>query len=315
MIIIGEKINGSIPSAGKAIAERNEEWIRHLARIQEDANADYLDCCASVNVNELETMKWMLDIMQDETSTKICVDSPDPKVCVDALPFCKKPGLVNSVSLEGDKIDVIFPAIADTKWNVVALLSGEQGIPSSVEERMVNFDKLMEQAAKYGIAANRIFVDPLVEGLATNQESLLTFAAVCREIKAKFPQIHITSGLSNISFGLPVRKMLNMAFMTLAMQAGMDSAIVDPTNRDMMGIIYATDALLGNDDFCVEYISAYRDNLFGPVKAGFREPLVSPAEFRRGDFYCPAHSICPAGLGRPRRRAAIYRAAPCLTRV
>ena len=249
MIIIGEKINGSIPSAGKAIAERNEEWIRHLARIQEDANADYLDCCASVNVNELETMKWMLDIMQDETSTKICVDSPDPKVCVDALPFCKKPGLVNSVSLEGDKIDVIFPAIADTKWNVVALLSGEQGIPSSVEERMVNFDKLMEQAAKYGIAANRIFVDPLVEGLATNQESLLTFAAVCREIKAKFPQIHITSGLSNISFGLPVRKMLNMAFMTLAMQAGMDSAIVDPTNRDMMGIIYATDALLGNDDF------------------------------------------------------------------
>ena len=267
MIIIGEKINGSIPSAGKAIAERNEEWIRHLARIQEDANADYLDCCASVNVNELETMKWMLDIMQDETSTKICVDSPDPKVCVDALPFCKKPGLVNSVSLEGDKIDVIFPAIADTKWNVVALLSGEQGIPSSVEERMVNFDKLMEQAAKYGIAANRIFVDPLVEGLATNQESLLTFAAVCREIKAKFPQIHITSGLSNISFGLPVRKMLNMAFMTLAMQAGMDSAIVDPTNRDMMGIISATDALLGNDDFCVEYISAYRDNLFGPVKA------------------------------------------------
>lgn len=267
MIIIGEKINGSIPSAGKAIAERNEEWIRHLARIQEDANADYLDCCASVNVNELETMKWMLDIMQDETSTKICVDSPDPKVCVDALPFCKKPGLVNSVSLEGDKIDVIFPAIADTKWNVVALLSGEQGIPSSVEERMVNFDKLMEQAAKYGIAANRIFVDPLVEGLATNQESLLTFAAVCREIKAKFPEIHITSGLSNISFGLPVRKMLNMAFMTLAMQAGMDSAIVDPTNRDMMGIIYATDALLGNDDFCVEYISAYRDNLFGPVKA------------------------------------------------
>ena len=267
MIIIGEKINGSIPSAGKAIAERNEEWIRHLARIQEDANADYLDCCASVNVNELETMKWMLDIMQDETSTKICVDSPDPKVCVDALPFCKKPGLVNSVSLEGDKIDVIFPAIADTKWNVVALLSVEQGIPSSVEERMVNFDKLMEQAAKYGIAANRIFVDPLVEGLATNQESLLTFAAVCREIKAKFPQIHITSGLSNISFGLPVRKMLNMAFMTLAMQAGMDSAIVDPTNRDMMGIIYATDALLGNDDFCVEYISAYRDNLFGPVKA------------------------------------------------
>ena len=266
MIIIGEKINGSIPSAGKAIAERNEEWIRHLARIQEDANADYLDCCASVNVNELETMKWMLDIMQDETSTKICVDSPDPKVCVDALPFCKKPGLVNSVSLEGDKIDVIFPAIADTKWNVVALLSGEQGIPSSVEERMVNFDKLMEQAAKYGIAANRIFVDPLVEGLATNQESLLTFAAVCREIKAKFPQIHITSGLSNISFNMPSRKHINIPFMILSMFNGMDSAIVDPLNRDMMGCIYGASALMGNDEFCMEYIDAYREDRFGVQK-------------------------------------------------
>ncbi|MBQ2895886.1 MAG: methyltetrahydrofolate cobalamin methyltransferase [Oscillospiraceae bacterium] len=267
MIIIGEKINGSIPSAGKAIAERNEEWIRHLARIQEDANADYIDCCASVNVDELQTMKWLLDIIQDETSAKICVDSPDPRVCVDALQYCKKPGLVNSVSLEGDKIDVIFPAIAETKWNCVALLSGEQGIPSSAEERLENFKRLMDKAAKYGIAPKRLFIDPLVEGLATNQESLLTFNATCRGIKELFPDVHITSGLSNISFGLPVRKMLNMAFMTLAMQAGMDSAIVDPTNRDMMGIIYATQALLGEDDYCVEYIGAYRENLFGPIQA------------------------------------------------
>ena len=265
MIIIGEKINGSIPSAGKAIAARDEAWIRNLARIQEDANADYLDCCASVNVNELETMKWLLDIIQDETSTKVCVDSPDPRVCVDALQYCKKPGLVNSVSLEGDKIDVIFPAIADTKWNCVALLSGEQGIPQSAEDRLENFKILMDKAAKYGIKPSRLFIDPLVEGLATNQESLLTFAATCRGIKEMFPDVHITSGLSNISFGLPVRKMLNMAFMTLAMQAGMDSAIVDPTNRDMMGIIFATQALLGEDDYCGEYIGAYRENLFGPL--------------------------------------------------
>ena len=267
MIIIGEKINGSIPSVGKAIAGRNEEWIRHLARIQEDANADYIDCCASGNVDELQTMKWLLDIVQDETSAKICVDSPDPRVCVDAMEFCKKPGLINSVSLEGDKIDVIVPAIAGTRWNCVALLSGERGIPSSAEDRLENFKRLMDKAVKYGIAPQRLFIDPLVEGLATNQESLLTFSATCRGIRELFPDVHITSGLSNISFGLPVRKMLNMAFMTLAMQAGMDSAIVDPTNRDMMGIIYATQALLGEDEYCAEYIGAFRENLFGPVQS------------------------------------------------
>ena len=266
MIIIGEKINGSIPSAGRAIAARDEKRIRRLARIQEDANADFLDCCASVNVDELETMKWLIDIIQDETTTKICVDSPDPQVCADALQFCKKPGIVNSVSMEGNKIDVIFPAIKGTRWGCVALLCGDGGIPKSVEERLQHFRSIMDRAEKYDIAPERLYIDPLVEGLATNQQSLLTFAETCRGIKALYPDVHITSGLSNISFGLPVRKVVNMCFMTLAMQAGMDSAIVDPTNRDMMGIIYATQALLGEDDFCIEYIGAYREGLFGPVE-------------------------------------------------
>ncbi len=274
MIIIGEKINGSIPSAGRAIAAHDVEAIKNLAIkqtnalryiIDEDEDGAYLDCCASVNVGELETLKWMLEAIQEVSDCKICVDSPDAQVCVDALQYVKTPGLLNSVSLEGNKIDVVFPAVADTKWNIVALLSGEQGIPSSAEERLDNFKRLMEKAAQFKIAPSRLFIDPLVEGLATNQESLLTFAEVCRGIKEMYPEVHITSGLSNISFGLPVRKMLNMAFMTLAMQAGMDSAIVDPTNRDMMGMIYATQALLGEDDFCMEYIGASRENMFGPL--------------------------------------------------
>ena len=85
-------------------------------------------------------------------------------------------------------------------------------------------------------------------------------------MKQKYPTIHITSGLSNISFGLPARKLINQAFMVLAMNAGMDSAIVDPTNRDMLGMIYATEALLEEDEFCMEYITAYREGLIGPKK-------------------------------------------------
>ncbi len=268
MIIIGEKINGSIPSTGKAIAAKDAEAIRKLARNQEAANADFLDCCASVNVDELETVKWLIDIIQDETDMKICVDSPDPQVCVDGMAFCKKPGIVNSVSLEGNKTDIVFPSIAGTKWGVVALLCSDEGIPKDAAKRIENFKKLMDRAAKFDIAPNRLYIDPLVEGLATNNSSLLTFAEACRGILAIEPNVQITSGLSNISYGLPLRKSINMSFMTLAMQAGMDSAIVDPTNRDMMGIIYATAALLGQDDFCMEYIGAYRDNLFGPPPKG-----------------------------------------------
>ncbi|MPN47753.1 hypothetical protein SDC9_195357 [bioreactor metagenome] len=91
------------------------------------------------------------------------------------------------------------------------------------------------------------------------------FAECCIQIKEKYPTIHITSGLSNISFGLPARKNINQAFMVLAMNSGMDSAIVDPTNRDMLGMIYAADALLENDEYCLEYIGAYREGLIGKL--------------------------------------------------
>lgn len=258
MIIIGEKLNGSIPSVAKAIAEKDADLIRERARMQAEAGATFLDVCASVEEDvEVETLKWMIDLVQEVTDTSICVDSPSAKSCVAAIPFCKRPGLINSVSLEGDKIDTIFPVIADTDWECVALLCDNDGIPDSVERRMKIFFGIMEKAKQYGIAPSRLHIDPLVVTLGTDQTALTVFADCCRRIKYEYPEIHITSGLSNISFGLPVRKNINQAFMVLAMNAGMDSAIVDPTNKNMIGMIYATNALLESDEYCLEYIGKF----------------------------------------------------------
>ena len=258
MIIIGEKLNGSIPSVAKAIAEKDADLIRERARMQAEAGATFLDVCASVEeAVEVETLKWMIDLVQEVTDTPICVDSPSARSCVAAIPFCKRPGLINSVSLEGDKIDTIFPVIADTDWECVALLCDNDGIPDSVERRMKIFFGIMEKAKQYGIAPSRLHIDPLVVTLGTDQTALTVFADCCRRIKYEDPEIHITSGLSNISFGLPVRKNINQAFMVLAMNAGMDSAIVDPTNKNMIGMIYATNALLERDEYCLQYIDKF----------------------------------------------------------
>ena len=265
MIVIGEKINGSIPSVAKAIAERNADWIRNLAKIQAEQGADYIDVCASVKDDEVEVLHWLIDLVQEVTDTPICIDSPNAQSCVDAIPFCKKPGLINSVSMEGNKCDIVFPAIANTSWQCVALLCAK-GIPSSAEERLEVFDDLMAKAREYGIAASRLHIDPLVEMLCTAEDGISMVVEVMKKIREKEPSIHITGAVSNISFNLPVRKMINLGFTVLAMNAGLDSAILDPTNRDMMGLIYATEALLGMDDYCMEYISAYREGLFGPVK-------------------------------------------------
>ena len=268
MIIIGEKINGSIPKTAAAIAAHDEEYIRMLARTQTEAGADYLDCCASVNEGELETVKWLINIIKEESNLPICIDSPNPQVCVDAIPFCDgRVGLINSVSGEGDKMDIVFPKIADTKWGCIALLSDDTGIPVTAEDRLKVFEKIMAKAKEYGISPDRLYIDPLVETLGANDQSYLVFAECTRRIKEAYPTIHVTSGLSNISFGLPVRKMVNMPFLALAMSAGMDSAIMDPTNRDMNGVLHGTAALLGDDEFCLEYIDAYRDDLFGPKQS------------------------------------------------
>ena len=195
------------------------------------------------------------------------MDSPSADVLAEAYKFCNKPGLINSVSGEGDKMDKIFPILAENKgWQVAALLSDDTGIPKTAADRLKVFDKIMAKAKEYGISPARIHIDPLVEMLCTSEDGIANNVEVISTIREQYPTIHITGAVSNISFNLPYRKILNMSFMVLAMNAGLDSAILDPTNRDMMGVIFATEALLGLDDYCMEYIGAYREGLFGPVK-------------------------------------------------
>lgn len=258
MIIIGEKINGSIPVVADAIARRDSDFIKERAKLQADAGATFIDCCASVpEAQEVETLHWMIDCIQSVTDLPISVDSPSADVLTQAYQFCKKPGLFNSVSGEGNKIDKIFPIMDENPgWEVIALLSDDTGIPKSAADRLKVFDKIMAKAKEYGISPSRIHIDPLVEMLCTSENGIETNTEVISTVREKYPSIHITAAVSNISFNLPVRKMINFGFTVLAMNSGLDSAILDPTNRDLMGLIYATEALLGLDDYCMEYISA-----------------------------------------------------------
>ena len=267
MIIIGEKINGAIPSVAAAIAQKDADFIKDLAITQAEAGADYIDVCASIDVSvELETMKWLIDLAQEVTDKPIAVDSPNAEICAKAIGFCARPGLVNSVSLEGDKIEVVFPVIADTPWHCAALLCDDTGIPKSGEKRMEVFAAIMEKAMEYGIDPSRLHIDPLVEMLCASEDGVNVILDVIRQIKAQYPTIHVTGGASNISFNLPARKFVNQAFIILAMGAGMDSAIINPLHKHMMGLIYATEALKGMDEYCINYITGYREGLYGPVK-------------------------------------------------
>ncbi len=170
------------------------------------------------------------------------------------------------MSLEGDKVNVIFPLIADTDWECVVLLCDDSGIPKSAEKRMEILAVIMDKATKWNIDPSRLHVDPLVEMLCTSEDGINLILQVIRSIKDTYPDIHVTGGASNISYNLPARKVINQAFLVLAMGAGMDSAIINPLDKHTMGLIYATEALMGMDEYCIEYINGFREGLYGPVK-------------------------------------------------
>ena len=178
------------------------------------------------------------------------------------MKYCNKPGLFNSVSLEGDKVDVAFKVLADTKWECVALLNSDKGIPKTAKDRLDVFTDLMAKCQEYKIDPSRMHIDPLIEMLCTSEDGITMVTEVIREIKKQYPTIHVTGAVSNISFNLPARRIANQAFTVLAMSAGMDSFILDPLNKDMMGMLFATEAMMGEDEYCMEYISAFREGIF-----------------------------------------------------
>ena len=262
MILIGEKINGSIPAVAEAIANRDATVIQQRAIAQAEAGAHYIDVCASTDVEvEMEALKWLIDQVQAVCDLPICIDSPNSLSCIEAMKFCNKPGIINSVSMEGDKIDVVFPIIANTQWQCVALLCAS-GIPADAQERLNIFTDIMAKAKLHGIDPSRLHIDPLVEMLCTSPKGIGLVTEVMESIKSQYPTIHITGAVSNISYNLPLRKVLNQSFVTLAIASGMDSAVLDPTNKDLLCTIFATEAMMGQDMYCMNYIRAFKAGRF-----------------------------------------------------
>ena len=266
MIIIGEKINGAIPSNKQAIAEKNEALIVERTLAQTAAGANFLDCAPSTSTEiEYETMVWLIDLMQGCTDVPLCIDSPNAKLLARIIEegHLEKPGMVNSVNEEGDKCETIFPLIAGTPWEVVGLTCDQGGIPADPQKKVDIAKRIIDKAVKYGVALSQLHIDPCVMALATMPSAMNDFVYCIENIHAYAPEVKVTGAISNISFDMPVRKYVNMNCMAYAIAAGLDSAIMDPCSEAMMGTIYACEALRMNDKGGRKYNRAYRKGLFG----------------------------------------------------
>ncbi|MGD8962542.1 MAG: methyltetrahydrofolate cobalamin methyltransferase [Desulfobacterales bacterium] len=263
MIIVGELINASRKNIAAAIEEKNTEAIQAIAQDQHAHGADYIDVNAGVFVGkEAGYLKWLVETVQAKVDVPCCIDSPDPGAIEAALAVHNGTPMINSISLEKERYEALLPIVADTDLKVVALCMSDKGMPQTVDERLAIADELVNNLVKKNVALGNIYVDPLVQPLSTNVRFGVEFLNSIERIIKTFPGIHTVCGLSNISYGLPERKFLNQTFMVMAIIKGLDGAIVDPLDKKMMAAIIAAEALAGKDEWCDNYLTAYRGKKF-----------------------------------------------------
>ena len=263
MQIVGERINGTRKRVAKAISERDTAFIRDLAVKQAEAGAAWLDVNAGTHPgSEADDLIWLIQTIQREVAVPLCLDSTNPKALAAAVEVVEQTPMINSISGEPQRLEGILPLVAEHGCPVIALAMDDKGIPETCEPRLEVVRRVMEATRASGVPDSNVYLDPLVMTLAANTNSALVTLDTMRAIHQGFPDAHLTLGLSNISFGLPARSYINRAFLTLALASGLDSAILDPLDREMKAALVAAKLVLGHDRHCLNYTRAYRAGLF-----------------------------------------------------
>ncbi len=260
MIIIGEKLNSTRKVIREAIARKDTAFLQKLATDQAEAGADYLDVnTGAFPEEEAQVMQWLVQTVQQAVDLPLAIDSANPAALQAGLEVATggKP-ILNSVTAEPSSFRSVVPLALQYEVPVLALSMDEGGITKTVEDRHAVAEKLIEDLLAEGIPPQRIFLDPLIQPVSVQNDLGLIALEVLRRVKQQYPEVRTTCGLSNVSFGLPGRARLNRYFLVMATAAGLDSAILDPLDRELIDAIGASEALLGMDRFCKNYIRASR---------------------------------------------------------
>lgn len=261
MIIVGELINASRKVISAAIENQDTDTIKQIASYQFEAGAHYIDVNAGVFVGEEpKYLKWLVETVQSVVDAPCCIDSPDPKAIEAALAVHRGKAMINSISLEKERYEALLPIVGNTDLKVVALCMSDAGMPESTDDRMKIANKLVNGLLQKNVPIENIYVDPLVQPVSTNNRFGVEFLNAIEQIVTTFKGVQTMCGLSNISFGLPNRPFLNQTFMGMAIAKGLNGAIVNPLDKRMMANIIAAEVLAGRDDYCIEYLKAYRAN-------------------------------------------------------
>jgi len=256
-VIVGERIN---PTGRKKLAAALQAGdmalVLESAAAQVAAGAEVLDINVGVpGLDDVAMLAKVVAVVAEAMGVPICIDTPNPAALAAALKVVPGKPLVNSVNGEEASLRSVLPLVKDRGAAVIGLTMDDNGIPMDAESRVKVAGKILERAAKLGIPAADVIIDPLVLTVGADSHAGVVTLATIERVRKEFG-VSINLGASNISFGLPDRHTINQAFLALAVGRGANCLITDPGK--LAGIIRATDLLLGRDEYAARYIAYFR---------------------------------------------------------
>ena len=256
-VIIGEKLNPTgLKKLGQALVEQNFDYVKQLAQRQVAWGAEVLDVnVGHPQIDEVAIMPKVVEAVLSVVDAPLCIDSNEPGILEAGLRLAPGKPLVNSVNGEEKQLATVLPIVRDRGAAVIGLTIGEEGIPATPEGRLAAAGTIIERAANMGIPIEDIIIDPLVMTVGHNSNAALVTLKTIELVKKEYG-VNISVGASNVSFGLPDRHSVNSAFLALAIQTGVTTAITDPIK--LGSAIKAIDLLLGKDANSMRYLKYFR---------------------------------------------------------
>ncbi len=262
MEVIGERLNGMFQDVGRAIVEQDKRVIQDLAKRQLAAGAKILDLNVGPTAEDaVAAMQWLVETTREVTDAPLAIDSTKAAVIEAGISMVGSKGMINSSKGDEDSLDRLMPLAAQYDCDIVALTIDKAGIPRDANGRMEIAMRIIERAMMNGVDLERVYIDPVIipcnvpDAGHHPKEVLETI----RQVKLiSDPPPKTTLGLSNVSQGTSQRPLINRIYLVMCIAAGLDSAIADPLDKELMDAMITTELLLNRSIYCDNFLDAYR---------------------------------------------------------
>jgi len=260
MFIIGELINGMYRDVRRAIQQKDKSVIQCLAKEQVDAGCEALDLnCGPASRNPAQDMVWLVSIVQEVTDKVLCLDSTKANAIEQGLKVAKNKAIINSTSADKEKLDVLVPLALKYKTGLIGLTLDKKGVPQDKDRRLELAATIVADCQEKGFPLEELYIDPVVLPVNVAQaqledtlKTLSEFRIICH------PPLKTVVGLSNVSQGTQQRSLVNRTFLVMAQAFGLDAAILDPLDKELMDSLITAELILNKQIYCDSFLEAYR---------------------------------------------------------